>query len=850
MKIKRISTILLIALTYISNTWAAVNKGEQLFNDGWKFTLSDKPEYSFSNYKVGKEWRSVELPHDWSVELTHTGDLTKADGATGYLPGGIGWYNRSFEKPISDNQKCYIVFDGVYNNSEYWINGKKLGDHPYGYSPFYYDLTEYLKPKGQTNELMVRVDHSRFADSRWYTGSGIYRNVKLLITDKLHIPIWGTYLCTPFVSKERASVSLDIELRNDYSANKKGVILTDILDPQGKRVASATTRFDINGNKQQTLSQQIEVSSPALWGTDAPNLYKAQSKLIVDGETKEVRTTRFGFRTIRFDAKKGFFLNGKNMKIKGVCLHHDAGLVGSAVPKAVWERRLRTLQSGGCNAIRSAHNPCSEEFLDLCDELGILVQQEFFDEWDNPKDKRKNAQEQIIDYPTRGYDRHFQVWGEKDLKNVMKRDRNHACIFQWSIGNEIEWTYKGNREATGFFGADASGGYFWSQPPYSPERIRSEWKKQPKETYDIGKTAHKLANWVREMDTTRPVVANCILPSASYETGYIDALDVAGFSYRRVMYDYGYKHYPDKPMMGTENLGQWHEWKAVLERDFISGIFIWTGIDYMGERGGKRLNYPEKSTVSGLLDLAGFEKPSFHMMKSLWIDSPFIAIYSQTKEKSAYKENAEGKFIDANPKKPWTKRLWVWDSVNPHWNYNAGEKVIVEIYSNCEEVELFQNKKSLGKKKLADFEDHIYKWSVDFSKGTLSAKGITKSGAKGEASITTAGDPASISLTADKKQMGINKTDVVHIVAQLMDKKGNPIRFLDKTVEFSVEGDCKLLGVDNGHTANTMPFQANKVKTSQGRCLLIIQAKDKAADIKITAKADNLSSNSLNIKVQ
>ena len=847
---RKITTALLLVFAYISSVWATPNTGERLFNDGWKFTLTDDPEYTFSNYQVGKDWRPVELPHDWSVELTHTSDLSKADGATGYLPGGIGWYNRSFETPISSDQKCYIIFDGVYNNSEYWINGKKLGEHPYGYSPFYYDLTDYLKPEGQKNELMVRVDHSHFADSRWYTGSGIYRNVKLLIADKLHIPVWGTTLSTPFVSKERASVSLDIELRNDYMAKKNGVVITDIVDTKGHIVASHTTRFDLEGNKSTTLNQQIEVGTPALWGIDTPNLYEAQSTVVVDGETKEVRTTRFGFRSIRFDAQKGFFLNGENMKIKGVCLHHDAGLVGAAVPKDVWKRRLLTLKSGGCNAIRSAHNPCSEEFLDLCDELGMLVQQEFFDEWDSPKDKRMNMQEQTIDYASRGYDRHFQAWAERDLKNVMRRDRNRACVFQWSIGNEIEWTYKGNREATGFFGADAAGGYFWNQPPYAPERIRAEWKKQPKQTYDIGRTAQRLAHWTREMDTTRPVIANCILPSISYETGYIDALDIAGFSYRRVMYDYGHKHYPDKPMMGTENLGQWHEWKAVIERDYIPGIFIWTGIDYMGERGGKRLSYPEKATVSGLLDLAGFEKPSFHMMKSLWVDAPFLAIYSQTKDKSTYKETADGTFVDANPKKPWTTRLWVWDDVNAHWNYNAGEKIVVEVYSNCEEVELFQNKKSLGKKRLADFEDHIYKWSVDFAKGTITAKGITKSGAKGEASITTAGDIASVSLSVDKTQMAANNTDVVHIVAQLTDKKGLPIRHLDSTVEFAVEGDCKLLGVDNGHTANTMPFQANKVKTSQGRCILIVQANSSAADIKVSAKAGNVASNSLKIAVK
>ena len=445
--------------------------------------------------------------------------------------------------------------------------------------------------------------------------------------------------------------------------------------------------------------------------------------------------------------------------------------------------------------------------------MGFLVQEEFFDEWDYPKDKRLNMDEQSIDYITRGYCEYFQEWAERDLKNVMLRSRNHPCIFQWSIGNEIEWTYKGCKESTGFFSADAGGGYFWNQPPYSTQRIREEWAKQPKQTYDIGRTAKKLAAWTREMDTTRPVTANCILPSISYETGYIDALDVAGFSYRRVMYDYAHKNYPDKPAMGTENLGQWHEWKAVIERDYIPGMFIWTGVDYLGEVGTKGREWPQRAIGCGLLDLAGFEKPSFHMMKSLWTDAPFIAIYSQTANKSSYVEK-DGKFTDKDPKKPWTQRLWVWEDVNSHWNYTKGEKVVVEIYSNCDEIELFQNGKSLGKRFLKDFEDHIYKWSVDFKDGNIVAKG-KKNGKKTTSAIYTTKETNSIKLSVDKVAVDANNTDVIHVTAQLIDRNGRNISWEEKEITFNIGGNYRLLGVENGDHLNVLNYSIRNTLLSR-----------------------------------
>jgi hypothetical protein len=557
------------------------------------------------------------------------------------------------------------------------------------------------------------------------------------------------------------------------------------------------------------------------------------------------REMKIGIRSFRFDPDEGFYLNGENMKIKGVCLHHDAGLVGAAVPKGVWKRRLTALKEGGCNAIRISHNPGSQEFLDLCDELGFLVQDEFFDEWDYPKDKRLNMWEQNDDYITRGYTEHFQKWAEKDLKNVVRAHRNHPSIFQWSIGNEIEWTYPRNRPATGFFdNMNWEGNYFWSQPPFSPEKIRFEYKRLPTLEHNIGETAQKLAGWTRELDTTRPIIANCILPSASYETGYADALDIIGYSYRRVMYDYGKKHYPQLPIMGTENLGQYHEWKAVMDRPFISGMFLWTGIDYLGE---SHKGFPRKATQSGLLDLGGFKKPSYHMMKSLWNSNPHIYMSTQNLEKSIYK------LVNGIPqeKKPgaWEKALWVWYNVNEHWNYKSEEMVIVEVISNCPEVELFLNGESAGIKNLQDFPDRIYKWAIPYQKGTLEAKGSCEE-KEVSTSLVSTGDPTQYQVLVDKSELIADREDVAHIIVQLVDEAGNPVTHINRKVTFEVNGPLKSLGVDNGSSLNVDPYQSDNVMTNKGKALLIVQSTLDKGRANITVFSEGLETAHIELEIK
>ena len=790
------------------------------FNDGWEFALEDGA------------YAPVRIPHDWSVSFPF--DSVKGEGATGYLLGGIGNYRKRFVSP--DRPVNYLYFDGVYNNATVTLNGKELGFHPFGYAPFYYDISADLKPAGEENELHVRVDHSRYADSRWYTGSGIYRDVKLISEPELHIGVWGTSVTTPEVSAEAATVLVETRLENKGARPRDAELVTELISPAGGAFVKQISSVQLEAGEEQLIEQEFTVQDPERWDVDNPKLYTVRSYVKYGGETTPDRTTDFGIRSFRFDADEGFFLNGKNRKIKGVCLHHDGGLVGAAVPKAVWRRRLQTLKDGGCNAIRSAHNPASEEFLALCDEMGFLVQDEFYDEWDFPKDKRKNMGESTsTDYITRGHHEHFQQWAKEDLQNTILAHRNHPSIIQWSIGNEIEWTYPRQKETTGFFGADANGNYFWNPPPYSTEKIRELQNTIPRHEYQIGETAQKLADWTREIDATRPVIANCILPSASYESGYADALDIIGFSYRRVMYDYAKENYPDLPVMGTENLAQYHEWKAIEERPWVSGTFLWTGIDYLGESNG---SWPKKQTTSGMMDLAGFPKASYYMYKSLWTEEPMIYLTSQREEKSIFMVGPAGAVVERKPD-GWKRALWSWHDVNHHWNYDDGETIIIEALSNCPEAELFLDGKSLGRKKMADNPDHIYKWAVPYSAGTLKVVGYTD---EKEVSyeLKTAGKAAGLELTTE----GSGEEGVVQVVVQMKDGEGRAVKHEEIELVFSAEG-AELLGVDNGAARNTYAFQGGKVRTSSGRALAILRTA--GASGTLTVQADGLPATTIKI---
>ncbi len=796
------------------------------FNFDWKFKLTDDTT-TLTHVPLSDDgWRDLRLPHDFGIEFSFDSTL---EGATGYLPGGVGIYQKHFATPASPGEKSiYVLFDGVYNNSKYWLNGEKLGQNPYGYSPVYYDLTNLVKTDGSENVLTVHVDHSRYADSRWYTGGGIYRNVDLITVNKLHIPIWGTYITTPEVSEESASVEIEVNVENQNKSVETFTLTTRISDIGGNQVAEKSQEQQVPSGETLTFDQSLSVANPMLWDTENPNLYVAVTSIEKEGVLVDEYSTKFGIRSFLFDKDEGFFLNGKNTYVKGVCIHHDGGLVGTAVPIGVWKRRLQKLQEGGVNAVRTSHNPFSDEFLDLCDELGILVQNEIFDEMDNPKDKRFNKEEQEPLYITEGYDNHFQDWAYSDLKRTMLRDRNHASVFMWSIGNEIEWTYPYYKEVSGLW--EGKGSYWNKIPTLTPEEMKARYEALPEREYVLAETAKKLSVWVKEFDTTRPVTANLIIPVASLATGYADALDVVGFSYQIAQYDWSKKHFPHMHFTGNENSGYLSEWKSVTEKPYVFSMYMWTGIDYLGE---SQDDWPQKAWPGDMMDLGGFTTPGWHNFKGIWVDEPHIAITTLPLEGSKFKlEQQFDQPVTLNNK----VLNWQNYGANNHWNYNEGEMIIVQAHSNLEKVELFLDEKSLGSREMTNTPDRIFRWVVPFKSGRL-----TVTGKDASAELMSANSPAAINLEVDKSDLDSDGYDVAHLVLQLVDRNGVPVRHIDKEVTFEVKGDVKLLGVDNGSNKSTQDYQTNSVITSQGRCLAIIQSlRNITGQVKVTARVEGL----------
>ncbi len=833
----------IIACTDKSNTVAIENLAETRevdFNFDWKFTLVDDTTIPAKIPLDDASWRSVRLPHDWSVEHSFSESL---EGATGYLPGGVGIYQKHFDTPASPNEKStFILFDGVYNNATLWLNGQKLGENPYGYSPFHFNLTDVLKTDGTQNTLTVHVDHSRYVDSRWYTGSGIYRNVKLITVDKLHIPIWGTYVTTPEISETSASVKVDINVVNENLTNSDFDLSTEIVNDAGTAVAYTQQSFSIAAQNSNTFTQVLKLASPQLWDINTPNLYKAITTLSKDGQTIDSYTSTFGVRDIQFRNDQGFFLNGKPTQIKGVSLHHDGGLVGAAVPKGVWKRRLQTLKEAGVNGIRTAHNPFSQEFLDLCDEIGMLVQTEFFDEFDYPKDKRLNKHERHDDYISRGYTEHFQQWAQSDLTRTMLRDRNHPSIIQWSIGNEIEWTYLNYREITGFWDPEAddiSGNFWGGEPMFSVAELKQRYDETPKKEYILADTAKKLTEWTRALDKTRPITTNMIIPQVSLVSGYADSVDIVGFSYRNATIPWALNNFPDKHITINENPGTWDDLLYVYQYPQIFSQFMWTGIDYMGERHQK---WPHKSGWGDILDLAGFARQGYNYYKSVWVNEPHLSLGTLPLDQSGFSLDKKTGFAVAN-----NDRSYWWRDANTHWNYQQGEPVLVEVAGNHAMVELLLNGRSLGYRSLTNSPDRLLRWIVPFEAGKLVARAGFKGQEQNE-SLVTVNKATQLNLTTDRTQMLGDGYDVAHIVVQFQDELKRNVKTENNKVTFTLEGEARLLGVDNGASDNIQDFQSTSLVTHKGRALAIIQSNKGASGIvKVTAKSNGIESNTLNI---
>jgi len=779
----------------------------QNFNFDWKFFKGDLPNGQDPALD-DSGWRKLDLPHDWSIE----GNFNKSfASSTGFLPGGIGWYRKSFLIPANEkNRKVFVSFDGIYNNSEVWINGHYLGKRPNGYISFQYDITSYIKP-GEENLIAVKADHSKYGDSRWYTGSGIYRDVKLIFVSPVHINHWGVSTVAKNVSVEKASLSIEVSISNE-SGKISDVTVSNYLLSSGDTVKKSSQKISMPGSSSKLVSQNMDIYGPKLWDTDNPNLYSLIT--VVSGvDVLDSQETPVGFRSIRFDADKGFYLNGKNLKLKGVCMHHEAGTLGSAFPRQVIERRLDILKEAGCNAIRTSHNPFSSDFLELCDEKGFLVIGEAFDEWELPK--KKWIEGWNVGTPGKdGYSVNFKDWAVIDLKDMILRDRNHPSIIMWSIGNEIDYP----------------------NDPYTHPVLNTEANPQSWAKYDeklpnanrLGEIAKELVGVVKKLDTTRPVTAGLASVLMSDETGYADALDVTGYNYQEFRYAADHKKYPKRVIYGSENGMSLEAWEAVAANDYVIGQFLWTGFEYMGEAG----QFPSRHSTSGIIDLAGNKKPEFYFRQSLWSDKPMIFIGTTD-------------HLDENG----TADLWAHKMVDPLWNWKPGQKVTVNVFTNCEEAELFLNNRSLGVKKMADFKNRTITWEVPFEAGKLSAVARISDKDKATCQLNTTGSAVRIAAKCDVNQLKGDRQDMANVFVTLCDEAGNTVYSADNEITCEITGPVRILGMEDSNPKNIEYYKDNKQHAFHGKLLVYLQSLDKPGKTVIKFSSPGLQSATMEMEV-
>ena len=800
MKTLTTTCLLMITLIVLWNSPAFANSRPENtinFDHDWRFHMGDVANGQAPELEDSK-WRALNLPHDWSIEGEFS-EKNPAGFGGGALPGGVGWYRKTFTVPASTNGKSvFIDFDGVYRNSEVWINGHYLGKRPYGYISFEYELSPYLHYGSQKNLLAVKVDNSQQPNSRWYSGSGIYRNVWLTTVDRLHVEHWGTYIRTPQVSAASAVIEIETMVRNSSEIAQSFTLRTTIYDAQGKEVVRVESKRELEKNSIAGLPQRLTVNRPALWSIENPYLYRAVSRIEAGGRLIDAYETPFGIRSFVFDRERGFFLNGKHVKINGVCDHHDLGALGAAVNTRALERQLEMLKAMGVNGIRTSHNPPAPELLELADRMGFIVMDEAFDMWKKEKTK---------------FDYHldWDEWHKRDLEDMVLRDRNHPSIFIWSIGNEISEQWGGN-PAAGIIGKELSG-------------------------------------IVRSLDKTRPITSACNNVDPKNTLIANGDLDLVGTNYAHNRIPQFPKLFPGRTLIGTETVSalasrgsydmpsdvirrwptKWDEdfkkgnpdfsvsaydnvsapwgstqeetWKVVKKSDFFAGQYIWTGWDYLGEP--TPYPWPARSSYFGIIDLAGFPKDTFYMYQSEWTSKPMLHIF-------------------------------------PHWNWKQGEPVDVWAYFNSDEVELFLNGKSLGTKRKSGDDLHVM-WRVPFEPGILKAVSRSHGKVVLTREIRTAGQPARIILDPDRKLIQADGSDLSFVTVKVVDANGTVVPHADNLVKFQLTGDASIAGVDNGSQISHEPFKANYRKAFNGLALAIIQSKHRAGRITLKATAEGLA---------
>jgi beta-galactosidase/beta-glucuronidase len=770
--------VLLAACCLLGSRPAQAQRQQILFNADWKFHLGDVPG-SEQPRAADQDWRTLSLPHDWSIEGPYSEQWASA---TAFLPGGLGWYRKTFTVPASfRNKKVFIYFDGVYKNSEVWLNGHSLGKRPSGFASFQYELTPHLSASGP-NVLAVKVDHHEAADSRWYTGSGIYRNVYLLATAPVHIRPWGVAFTTPTVSASAATGQVAVSFTNASASAASVTVTSTLLDAKGQTVATARQTVPAKPGTDATATLTLPIRQPALWSVDHPNLYRLRTTLAVAGQPTDEVTEEVGVRSIRFDANQGFFLNGENLKLKGLCIHDDAGALGVAVPPEVWERRLRKLKEGGCNALRMSHNPHADYLYQFCDRLGFLVMDEAFDEWEHGKNKWVAGWN--VGTPAQfGAHEYFKEWGERDLRDMVLRNRNRPSIIMWSIGNEIDYPndpYTHEVLNTGRNPQIYGKGYLPNHPPAS----------------EMGPIAKRLVAVAKKADASRPITAALAGVVMSNFTDYPAALDLVGYNYQEFRYAEDHAKYPNRVIYGSENGMARDAWAAVDSNAYVSAQYLWTGIDYLGEAG----KWPQRANGAGLLDMAGFPKPEFYLRQSLWTSAPMLYLVA-----------AEAPAAGATPgRRPRSTATWNWP---------AASQVRVTAYTTNEATELFLNGQSVGRK-----TGRQPTWDVPYAAGELSAKGYRNNQSVSETKLQTAGAPAAIQLTPDRRTLPAKTRGLAQLEVAIVDEAGRPVLTATDEITVALTGPGRLLGIENGDLANHDAPTTPRHRAHNGRLLVYVQA--------------------------
>jgi len=766
------------------------------FNQAWRFHLGD-PAWRFRAPFDDSNWRVLDLPHDWSIELDRKPE-NPSGVSNGWFEMGRAWYSKSFDVPAEWREKKVLIeFEGVYMNAEVWLNDNFLGRHPYGYTTFYYDLAPYLK-YGEENKMVVKVDNSGQTNSRWYSGSGIYRPVWLYVGEPVHVAHWGIAVQTPKITAEKAAVRVETKVENDGGGAQEVVLESRVYDPAGKLVATAKSQLSIQPGAAQVVKQGLEVARPALWSPASPALYRLETALKVGGQVVDTQTTPFGIRSIAYSAGQGFLLNGESIKMKGGCVHHDNGVMGAAAYPRSEERKVELLKASGYDAIRCAHNPPAPSFLDACDRLGMLVIDETFDCWREGKNP--------FDYHTA-----FEDWWKRDTASMVLRDRNHPSVVIWSIGNEV---------------------------------LERDGRSNGAEV------ARMQADYVRELDPTRPVTAaiNNVggrrVGSRTWEdtAPVFSALDIGGYNYLWERYRDDHEQHPQRIMMGTETfpMDAYDNWMSVLELPYVVGDFVWTSMDYLGESGIGRVyvqtspeqeaflgDFPWHQAYCGDIDLAGFKRPQSYYRDILWGNGEklYIAVHTPVPEgvKMAISR-------------------WGWPDVAADWTWpgREGEVFKVDVYSAFPKVELFLNGESLGVKTITAEDKLTATFEVPYQAGDLLAVGYEDDRRAAETKLTTTGAPAGIRLTPESTALEAAIDSLVYVVVEVVDEDGRLCPKADNNILFTVNGQAEIAAVGSGNPTTTERYRGNQRQAFQGKCVVVVKSNGQPGEIQLRAQADGL----------